>query len=234
MNLESAYVGNECIQSRPLPAPPRPPRDKRMHRQPVSEDKPINLNGANIVEQYDAMSDTSAMEYVFGAEMATQTSIDQDDEIIVDITDQYSQTGETVENVDGMRINVITPIHDDNLSQGIQTISQSNEKPQPEQSQTLIEHNVNRPLTPSAFLIEERITRSPIHMDATLIMHPYDDETPIELDIDTVERALIDDIHIDTDDEKIITAAIRRYQLLGIITLLLVGLHFFVGYHDFR
>lgn len=213
-NVDSAYVST--VESRSFHAPPR---SKSMDRKPVSQRiTEFRLNDANNATHVGAVSENTSRKYVFGAEMATQTSIEYDD-MIADPDTEPLRTVEDILNADTTtRVNVFRT-SDDNLARGIQRFRESNQRTYSERSRTSADKTMSRPHTPSVILIEQRITRSPIHMDAALIMHPFDDTTPIESLTNSVDYDRIpyadDDVQIDTDDERIINAAIRRYQMLG-------------------
>lgn len=182
----------------------------------------VNKNGLDDSEYVGYTDDAPngpSRKYVFGAEMATQTSIEYDDLIVSDDPNHSIRTVEDMLRIeDAAQANVFRT-SDENLIRGIQRFRESNQKSYSERSRTSGEKTMSRPHTPSVILIEQRITRSPIHMDAALIMHPFDDTTPVESHTNSVDFEHIpyadDDVQIDTDDERIINAAIRRYQMLG-------------------
>lgn len=214
--MDSAYVST--VRSRSLLPPPRASKERKLPPQRVKDGKQIGSDDGEY-DGYDADATGSpSRKYVFGAEMATQTSIEYDDLIM---PDEPHESIRTVEDM--LRAEDTTPsifrTSDDNLLRGIQRFRESNQKSYSERSRTSGERTLSRPHTPSVILIEQRITRSPIHMDAALIMHPFDDTTPIESQTNSVDYEHIPyadaDVQIDTDDERIINAAIRRYQMLG-------------------
>lgn len=222
---ENVYF-KQKMQGRPLPAPPRPPREKgcRRRRKPKPDDKYDDDNDAEFIGQSydDGISEFSNREYI-GAEMATQTSLEIDD-YLNDITqtddampEQYSMTVEDILRNSADKTPRTTS--DDNLSKGIQRFRESNQRSYSEKSRTSTERPLSRPITPSALLIERRIARSPIQTDATLIMQPIDDPPKPDYRTDSAESEYVpyadDDVHIDTEDERIINAAIQRYQMLG-------------------
>lgn len=224
---------NLSLQSRPLPPPPRPPRDKR-HRRKSNIDKKFDdtYDFELVAGSFDdATSEFSTREFV-GAEMATQTSLDIDDlylnEDIPDTdipSEQYTKTVEEIlrrSNEDTSKPSSFKT-SDDNLSKGIQKFRESNQRSYSERSRASTDRQSSRPITPSALLIEQRVARSPIQTDATLIMQPIDDTSISGFRTDSAESEYVPyadevDIYntqIDTDDERIINAAIRRYQMLG-------------------
>ena len=74
----------------------------------------------------------------------------------------------------------------------------------------------SRPITPSAVVVEKRITLSTTETDARLIVQPVEDNLAV-LRIDSLDDD--NDIKftedtIDTEDERIVSEAIRRYKLL--------------------
>lgn len=223
------------MQNRPLPAPPRPPRDKRRRHKSTGGDSKFDDNddaGAVAGSFDDGASEFSTHEFI-GAERATQTSIDIDDLYLnegISMDDiQSEQYPRTVEEI--LRSSNTGSAHgslktsDDNLSKGIQKFRESNQRSYSERSRASTDRQSSRPITPSALIIEQRITqRSPIQTDATLIMQPVDDSTDVKSDFRTdsaeseyVPHAVMemDDTHLDTEDERIINAAIQRYQRLG-------------------
>lgn len=181
------------LQNRPLPAPPRPPRDKRRRTRKES-----------------TTSDTGD-----GLETSTQTELSQLDDL-----QGYPRTVEEILRDDhSQRQNDFD--NEANLSKGIQKFRESNQRSYSERSRTSAERPktpLSRPITPSAVLIEQRVARSPIVMDATLIVQPVDDDGRIGYRTDSAESDRVpyvdDDPQIDTEDERIINAAIRRYQML--------------------
>lgn len=217
-NVDSAYVST--VQSSLIHAPSRSKsRERKTLPHRLTEFKLDDENDALQAAHVDAASENTSRKYVFGAEMATQTSIDYDELIATIETDQQPRTVEDILKMNNTtRINVFRT-SDDNLARGIQKFRESNQRSYSERSRTSAEKTMSRPHTPSVILIEQRITRSPIHMEASLIMHPFDDTTPIESQTNSVDYDRIpyadDDIQLDTDDERIINAAIRRYQMLG-------------------
>lgn len=225
------------MQNRPLPPPPRPPRDKRRRRKSnidrKFDDDDDDVGQVAIVESFDD-SEFSTREFV-GAEMATQTSLDIDDlylnedmPIDHESAEQFSRTvEEIIRNSDDQELQKndhSTRTSDDNLSKGIQKFRESNQRSFSERSRASTERQPSRPITPSALVIEQRISRSPVQTDATLIMQPVEQDSSsktIDYRTDSAESEYVpyaddvDDTHLDTEDERIINAAIRRYQMLG-------------------
>lgn len=181
------------LQNRPLPAPPRPPRDKRRH----------------------VRKESTTSEADDGLETSTQTEQSQLDDL-----HRYPRTVEEILRDDhSQRQNDFD--NEANLSKGIQKFRESNQRSYSERSRTSAERPktpLSRPITPSALLIEQRVARSPIVIDATLIVQPVDDDSRIGYRTDSAESDRVpyvdDDPQIDTEDERIINAAIRRYQML--------------------
>lgn len=213
------------MHNRPLPPPPRPPRDKRRRRK-SNIDKKFDDNDDDaeqiVVGSFDD-SEFSTREFI-GAEMATQTSLDIDDLYLNEdvATGQYTRTVEEIlRSSDTQPPQNTFKTSDDNLSKGIQKFRESNQRSYSERSRTSTERLSSRPITPSALVIEQRITRSPVQTDATLIMQPVVDPSGIGYRTDSAESEYVpyaddvDDTHLDTEDERIINAAIRRYQMLG-------------------
>lgn len=211
-------------QNRPLPAPPRPPREKRRRRKTNVDKKFDDDEDAEMVAGSFDDSEFSTREFV-GAEMATQTSLDIDDlylneDVPVDdiTTEQYTKTVEEIIRDSDTQNNQTKTPSDDNLMKGIQKFRESNQRSYSERSRASTERQLSRPLTPSTLLIEQRITRSPVQTDAALIMQPVNDPTHADYRTDSAESEYvpyvdeIDDTQIDTEDERIINAAIRRYQ----------------------
>lgn len=222
------------MQNRPLPPPPRPPRDRRQRRRKSSNnDKKFDDNDDNVglvVGSFDdAESEFSTHEFI-GAEMATQTSLDisdlyLNDDMPID-TEQYTRTVEEIlqsANDEPMQRSGggSSRTSDDNLSKGIAKFRESNQRSYSERSRASTDRQSSRPITPSALVIEQRIARSPIQMDATLTMQPVEDSSNVDFRTDSAESEYVpyvddvDDTQIDTEDERIINAAIRRYQMLG-------------------
>lgn len=224
---EQFYPPKIDPQNRPLPAPPRPPREKRRRRK-TNVDKKFDDDGdAEMVEMVAGSfddSEFSTREFV-GAEMATQTSLDIDDlylneDVPADdeITEQYTKTVEEILRGSDTQTNQTKTPSDDNLMKGIQKFRESNQRSYSERSRASTERQSSRPITPSTLLIEQRIARSPIRTDAALIMQPINDPAHPDYRTDSAESEYvpyvdeIDDTQIDTEDERIIDAAIRRYQ----------------------
>lgn len=181
------------LQNRPLPAPPRPPRDKRRR----------------VRKESTTQSDAGD-----GLETSTQTEPSQ-------YLDRYPRTvAEILRDENVQRQNDFD--NEENLSKGIQKFRESNQRSYSERSRTSAERPktpLSRPITPSALLIEHRVARSPILTDATLIVQPVDDDNNrIGYRTDSADSDRVpyvdDDPQIDTEDERIINAAIRRYQML--------------------
>lgn len=220
------------MQNRPLPPPPRPPRDKRRRNKSNIDPKfDDNDDAEAIASSFDNASEFSTREFI-GTEMATQTSLDIDDLINDDIPLEELSAGSysrTVEEI--LRSNDTLPTtqpetfrntSDDNLSRGIQKFRESNQRSFSERSRaSTSERPPSRPITPSVLLIEQRITRSPIQTDATLTVQPVDDIPKTDFRTDSAESEYVpyadepDNSQIDTEDERIINAAIRRYQRLS-------------------
>lgn len=213
------------MHNRPLPPPPRPPRDKRRRRKSnvdkKFDDNDDDVDAEPVVASSFDDSEFSTREFI-GAEMATQTSLDIDDLYLNEdgpIEDvQHTRTVEEILRTGDTQLPSNTfRTSDDNLSKGIQKFRESNQRSYSERSR-----ESSRPITPSALIIEQRISRSPVQTDATLIMQPVED-APRTSDYrtDSAESEYVpyaddvDDTHLDTEDERIINAAIRRYQQLG-------------------
>lgn len=218
------------MQNRPLPPPPRPPRDKRRrHKSNTDQKFDDNDDAEAVTGSFDDASEFSTREFI-GTEMATQTSLDIDEYLHDDIPleelspGSYTRTVEEIlrsNDVQSPQSNTFK-ISDDNLSKGIQKFRESNQRSFSERSRASTERQSSRPITPSALLIEQRIARSPIQTDATLIVRPVDDDPPkIDYRTDSAESEYVpyaddvDNSQIDTEDERIINAAIQRYQMLS-------------------
>lgn len=199
INLDS-NVASTCIQRRPLPAPPRPPRDRRLRR-PFIDDRRSHSIDNGYDAQDDATSDTSMREYVIGAEIGTQTSMDFDEP---PHSEQCSYEADEL-NAHIAMLDVAQTF-DDSTSEIAGSV--------PSQQ---------RPRTPITFVSEELFSQSPTcRMDATEMLRPHEAETAVESSVNMLDDVEyipaienVDDTQIDTDDEKVITAAIRRYQLPG-------------------
>lgn len=226
------------MQNRPLPPPPRPPRDRRGPRKSSNIDKKFDDNDDSaglMVGSFDdaGSSEFSTREFI-GAEMATQTSLDIDDLYLNDDNMPTGPFTRTVEEILQSTPNDETMqrsgggssrTSDDNLSRGIQRFRESNQRSYSERcSRASTDRQSSRPITPSALVIEQRISRSPIQTDAILIMQPVEDSSNLDVNnfrTDSAESEYVpyvddvDDTQIDTEDERIINAAIRRYQMLG-------------------
>lgn len=181
------------FQNRPLPAPPRPPRDKRRR-----------------IRKESTTSDVGD-----GFETSTQTEHSP-----LAASERYPRTVEEI-----LRDEIAQRQYDfdneSNLSKGIQKFRESNQRSYSERSRTSAERPktpLSRPITPSALLIEQRVVRSPILTDATLIVQPVNEDNRMAYRTDSGESDRVpyvdDDPQIDTEDERIINAAIRRYQML--------------------
>lgn len=224
-NLES--VLHSKMQNRPLPAPPRPPRDKRHRRN--KDTRKLQKNNSDEVSQqsFDNNSEFSARDLIDGTEISTQTDPLFDDDLDENVNslsvspDRYTRTvEELLRNSNVQRHNDLS--NEDNLSKGIQKFRESNQRSYSERSRTSADRPktpLSRPITPSALLIEQRVARSPIQTDATLIVQPVDKNKISDYRTDSAESEYVpyadEDPQIDTEDERIISAAIRRYQMLG-------------------
>lgn len=203
---------NLNIQSRPLPAPPRPPREKRRSRKRSTN---------SLKKFYDDTNDNillTSSEFD-GAEISTQTEPLAEANVNVD-TDARTVAEILREN---NLLRHSNDASDESLTRGIQKFREANQRSYSERSRTSGDRPrtpLSRPITPSAILIEQRVTRSPIQTDATLIVRPFDRDDLTAIRTDSAESggeyvpSFIDDDRIDTEDERIISAAIRRYQML--------------------
>lgn len=145
------------LQNRPLPAPPRPHRRRRARKESTTSD---------------------------GLENSTQTEMSQLTE-----ADRYTRTVEEILRNENSHLQqqqhqqqsqqAIDFDNEEHLSRGIQKFRESNQRTYSERSRTSAERPrtpLSRPITPSALLIEQRVARSPIQTDATLIVQPVIDD----------------------------------------------------------
>lgn len=207
LDLESAV---NRYQNRPLPAPPRPPRDKRRSKRQSSLKKKFydDTNDRFLQRSYDDVPKASDSADFIARESATQTAATQrDSQTVAEIL----RSDEVARNIDQ---------NEENLAKGIQKFREASQKSYSERSRTSGDRPrtpLSRPMTPSALVIEQRVTRTPIQTDATLIMQPIEDDR-FSSSPQAIRRGYMrfadDDNQINTDDERIINAAIRKYQML--------------------
>lgn len=162
------YYFSEYIQSRPLPAPPRPPRDKRPTRSPAADHIRISRENSRI---HNISPDASLNDYVIGAEMGTQTSIDFDD--------------------------------------GIETINSSRHRQAATVRNGITDNDRN---VLNMFEVDPSISKE--HPSKNIFLDQLASLAGSSMNCEEIN--VVDDaVQIHVDDEKIISEAIRRYQLLG-------------------
>lgn len=105
-----------------------------------------------------------------------------------------------------------------NLAKSINKFREANQRTYSERSRTSGGSRGSRPITPSAMVIEQRIIVSTTETDAVLLVAPIQEAENRPLDYRTDSKESEDvpylDENITTEDERIVSEAIRRYQLL--------------------
>lgn len=198
-NVHSIHIS---FRNRPLPAPPRPPRDKqrKVHKNIARKQSPRIASDTIVQRTFNDMPGHSAPPRFVEVEHSTQT---EDKSLTGRVVGEYlCNSGADDSSYDG-------------LSKGIQKFRDANQKSFSERSRNSNERPrtpLSRPLTPAASLREQRFVRSPIRTEL-LDDNDVSDGVP-ELPNSTSYIRYADDDQIDTEDERIINAAIRKYQML--------------------
>lgn len=226
------------MKYRPLPPPPRPPRERKQ-RKPFEVDDKHDKDGGGerlfptTLEDISRIS-SQDMEDVEEVEVATQTDPLPDDfcceefEISDDmkvIEPSFSRRSKTLEDIlkeeQQAELDRAKQIADEEcLSKGIQKFRDANQRSFSERSRGSTTDRPktpsSRPITPSAVVIEKKVVIPTLETDATLYVRPVPETLPVPR-IDSLEEdsdTRFTEDAVDTEDERIVKEALRRYRLL--------------------
>lgn len=173
------------------------------------------------------------MEEIEESEAATQTDPVPDEEFVLEFDDNLASTrrSKTLEDIlkeeQQAELDRAKQIADEEyLTKGIQKFRDSNQRSYSERSRGSDRPKTpttsrpgsrggSRPITPSAMVIERKETLSTTETAAKLIVKPVLDESARvdSLDDEYSDVKYVDDT-ADTEDERIVSEALRRYRLL--------------------
>lgn len=238
---ESKTDQNYKMKHRPLPPPPRPPRDHRKHRKSSESDgNKLDRDGGGekIAPTKDKLEDISRissqeMEEIEEMERSTQTDPLPDDYLCEEfdinsdmpiIEPSFNRHSKTLEDIlkeeQQAELERARQIADENsLTKGIQKFREANQRSLSERSRGSTNDRPktpsSRPITPSAVVIEKRVSLSTVETDAQLIVQPVVDEdvTDATTNYSHRNRFFTEDT-VDTEDERIVNEALKRYNLL--------------------
>lgn len=238
MDFGSGEILNK-MRYRPLPPPPRPPRDKKQRKSPKpgtrddDDDKFYRGGGGErLTAPYLDDSSRISSQEIEETEAGTQTdplpadfSFEEfeitDDMRRVTPSHNADRTSKTIEDLlresqEAERIRHLES--EQNLAKSINKFRDANQRRTSERSRTSGGSRGSRPITPSAMVIESRIIVSTDSTDAALIVAPIHEAENRPLDYRTDSKESEDvpylDDNVTTEDERIVSEAIRRYQLL--------------------
>lgn len=242
------------MKYRPLPPPPRPPRDRKSRHPYETQDKFDHDGGGEkmipatleelafeaserilptTLEDISRIS-SQDVEEIEEVERATQTDPLPDDfcceefEISDDmkvLEPSFPPRSKTLEDIlkeeQQAELDRAKQIADEEcLTKGIQKFREANQRSYSERSKGSTADRPktpsSRPITPSAIVVEKKVLLSTIETDAKLIVRPVDEQSNVpridsledDSDIRYIEET------VDTEDERIVNEAIRRYKLL--------------------
>lgn len=234
------------MKHRPLPPPPRPPRDRKQRKSHEDNNNKHDKDGAGeriliptTLEDISRISSVD-MEEIEEVEAATQTDPLPDDFECedIEITENmkviepsgYARRSKTLEDIlkeeQQAELDRAKQIADEEcLSKGIQKFRDANQRSYSERSKGSSRPGSrpgSRPITPSALVIEKKITLSTTETDARLIVRPVAEDYLTVPRIDSLDDDHDSDVKYlddtadtaDTEDERIVTEALRRYRLL--------------------
>lgn len=228
------------MRNRPLPAPPRPPRDKKQHKPKSSRrdddnDKFDRGGGAErLAAPYLDDSSRISSQDIDETEAATQTDPLPTDfsfeefEITDDLpritpSRDVTRSPRTIDDLlrehQAAEMERIRQLESEQaLAKSISKFRDANQRRTSERSRTSGGSRGSRPITPSAMVIESRIIVSTDQTDAALLVAPiYEAENrPLDYRTDSKESEDVPylDDNVTTEDERLVNEAIRRYQLL--------------------
>lgn len=244
-DLNSGNTLNK-MKHRPLPPPPRPPRDRKQRKPNEDNNNKHDKDGGGeriliptTLEDISRISSVD-MEEIEEVEAATQTDPLPDDFECEDfeITENmkviepsgYARRSKTLEDIlkeeQQAELDRAKQIADEEcLSKGIQKFRDANQRSYSERSKGSSRPGSrpgSRPITPSALVIEKKITLSTTETDARLIVRPVAEDYLTVPRIDSLDDDHDSDVKYlddtadtaDTEDERIVTEALRRYRLL--------------------
>lgn len=230
------------MRNRPLPAPPRPPRDKKQ-RQPsksrrTDDDDKFDRGGGGERLSSPYLDDSSRIssQEVDEAETGTQTDplpVDYSFEEF-EITDDMPRIAPSSYNNNHRHSKTIEELlredqeaelerarqlaTEQNLVISLSKFREASQRTYSERSRTSGGSRGSRPITPSAIVVETRIIRSTDATEGAMLVASADDMDLRQLGYRTDSKDSEDvvdvDDHITTEDERIVSEAIRRYQLL--------------------
>lgn len=242
-NLHSGNTLNK-MKHRPLPPPPRPPRDRRStsrrSNEPGDDDQPKHDQDGGAERLAPPLEDTSrisSMEEVEEVEVACQTDPLPDDftcdEFEIDDTMRVLEPTSTRANTKTLE-DILKEeqqaeldrarqfADEESLSRGIQKFRDANQRSYSERSRGSDRPKtpISRPITPSAIVIERKTILSTTETEASLVMRPFDGDYRGREDL-MVQDSLEEDSDArraedtaDTEDERIVNEALRRYRLM--------------------
>lgn len=231
------------MRNRPLPAPPRPPRDKKQRSLPrtrrTDDDDKFDRGGGaeRLLPPYLDDSSRISSQEVDEIEIGIQTDplpvgfsfeefeITDDMPRITPSSDQhhshrYSKTIEDLlrEDQEAEFERARQLATEQNLAISLTKFREAGQRSYSERSRTSGGSRGSRPITPSAMVIETRLIRTTDETDATLLVAPVfeNENRSVDYRTDSKESEEVPDAddHITTEDERIVSEAIRRYQLL--------------------
>lgn len=226
------------MKHRPLPPPPRPPRERKHRKTSESDGNKLDKDGGgekivskNILEDMSRIS-SQDMEEIEEMERSTQTDPLPDDYLCEEfdinsdmpiIEPSFNRHSKTLEDIlkeeQQAELERARQIADENsLTKGIQKFREANQRSLSERSRGSTNDRPktpsSRPLTPSAVIIEKKVSLSTIETDAQLIFQPVDEDvTDAATSYSHHNRFFAEDT-VDTEDERIVNEALKRYNLL--------------------
>lgn len=226
------------MKHRPLPPPPRPPRERKHRKTSESDGNKLDKDGGgekivskNILEDMSRIS-SQDMEEIEEMERSTQTDPLPDDYLCEEfdinsdmpiIEPSFNRHSKTLEDIlkeeQQAELERARQIADENtLTKGIQKFREANQRSLSERSRGSTNDRPktpsSRPLTPSAVIIEKKVSLSTIETDAQLIVQPVDEDvTDAATSYSHHNRFFAEDT-VDTEDERIVNEALKRYNLL--------------------
>lgn len=111
---------------------------------------------------------------------------------------------------------------EESLSRGLQKFRDANQRSYSERSRGSDRPKtpISRPITPSAIIIERKTILSTTETEASLVMRPFDgayrgrEDLMVQDSLEEDSDARLADDTADTEDERIVNEAIRRYRLM--------------------
>lgn len=225
------------MKHRPLPPPPRPPRERKQRKSSESDNKLDKDGGGEKIISKNKLEDISRissqdMEEIEEMERSTQTDPLPDDYLCEEfdinsdmpiIEPSFHRHSKTLEDIlkeeQQAELERARQIADENsLTKGIQKFREANQRSLSERSRGSTNDRPktpsSRPITPSAVIIEKKVSLSTVETDAQLIVQPVDEDvTDGPTNYSHRNRFFAEDT-VDTEDERIVNEALKRYNLL--------------------